>query len=227
LGEIYRYAPTAPSGERLSCISCNPAGASPTGDAALEADFSAGLDPKNVIPNVTDDGSAVFFQSLDRLLPEDANQVADVYEWRARGAGSPECTRPGGCLALVSSGQGEVPSFLYAMSADGHDVFFRTQEKLVGSDVAGSTSVYDARVGGGIPEPAPAAPCQGDACQGTGTQTPAIPNPATGGAGEGNEMPAARCAKGKHRVKGRCVAVKHHRHRRRHRRAHANRGDSR
>ncbi len=94
-----------------------------------------------------------------------------------RAAGAPECTRPGGCLALISSGQGEVPSFLYAMSADGHDVFVQTKEKLVGADVAGSPSIYDAREGGGIPEPTPSAPCQGDACQGVGTEPPILPSP--------------------------------------------------
>jgi hypothetical protein len=228
LVEIYRYAPAAASGNRLTCISCDPTGAPASDDAVLEAGFIAGLDQKNVIPNVTDDGNEVFFQSPDRLLPEDANEAEDVYEWRATGSGSPECTRTGGCLALISSGQGEVPSFLYAMSADGHDVFFRTQEKLVGLDVPGSPSIYDAREEGGIPEPEVREPCQGDACQGQGSEPPAIPSPATTGGGEAGEAPPARpCAKGKHRVKGRCVRVKHRKHRKHRRAANSNRGGNR
>ena len=231
VGEIYRYDPTAGAGQRLLCVSCDPSGAPPSADALLEDvrgfDFVP-IKPKTMVTNLTDSGEEVFFQSFDQLLPEDANETEDVYEWRVKGSGSPECTRPGGCLALISSGQGETPSFLYAMSADGRDVFLHTKEKLVGVDVAGSPSIYDAREGGGIPEPTPSAPCQGDACQGIGNEPPVIPGAATTGAGEGNETPSppARCAKGKHRVKGRCVRVKRHRHRH-HRRAHSNRGGNR
>jgi hypothetical protein len=232
-GEIYRYEPAAEGGEQLLCVSCDPSGTAPSADALLE-DLGAAspLKPKSMVANLTEDGQEVFFQSPDRLLPEDANEVEDVYEWKAKGAGTPECTRPGGCLALISSGQGEVPSFLYAMSGDGHDVFFQTKEQLVGSDVPGSPSIYDAREFGGIPEPSPPAPCQGDACQGVGTLPSALPSPASTGGGEaGGEAPSppvSSCAKGKHRVKGRCVASKHHkRHAKKHRRAGSNRGGTR
>jgi hypothetical protein len=232
VGEIYRYDPAATPGERLLCVSCDPTGGAPSDDALLE-DIHVGnvpgartnqspINEGTMIANVTDNGNEVFFQSFDRLLPEDANDVEDVYEWKAKGTGG--CTRPGGCLALISSGQGETPSILYAMSADGHDVFIYTLEKLVGQDVAGSPSIYDARVGGGIPEPSPPAPCQGDACQGQGALPPTLPNPASTGGGEGGEASKARaCAKGKHRVKGRCVkrhAKKHQRRAKHNRRAH-------
>jgi sugar lactone lactonase YvrE len=228
-GEIYRYDPAAEAGERLTCISCDPSGAPPRADALLE-DIrifrSTPVSPKTMIANVSEDGEEVFFQSFDRLLPEDANDVEDVYEWKAKGTGG--CSRTGGCLALISSGQGEVPSFLYAMNANGRDVFIQTQEKLVGADVAGSASIYDAREGGGIPEPVEPTQCQGDACQGQGSEPPTLPSPATIGSGEEGEAgPHPKpCAKGKHRVKGRCVAVKH-KHRKRRHRAHANRGGSR
>lgn len=229
MGEIYRYDPAAEEDERLLCVSCDPSGA-PASANALLVDIRNGaaspIQSQTMIANLTDDGSAVFFQSFDRLLPEDANEAEDVYEWQAKGSGG--CTRPGGCLALISSGQGELPSFLYAMSADGRDVFFQTKEKLVGMDVAGSPSIYDARVGGGIPEPVEKAPCQGDACQGQGSEPPVLPSPTSTGAGEEPEASVTRppCAKGKHRVKGRCVRVKKHR-RRHHRRAHAVRGVNR
>jgi hypothetical protein len=118
---------------------------------------------------------------------------------------------------LISSGQGEGPSYLYGMSADGHDVIFLTSEKLVGSDVPGSPSFYDARVEGGIPDPPVKAPCQGDACQGQGSTPPPLTNPgSTAPVDNGNVLPEKKgrrpCAKGKHRVKGRCVA-KHSRKR--------------
>jgi hypothetical protein len=230
-GEIYRYDPEAGVGERLLCVSCDPSG-SPASANALLVDIRTGantpIDQSTTIANLTDDGEAVFFQSFDRLLPEDANEVEDVYEWEANGSGG--CTRPAGCLGLISSGQGETPSFLYAMSADGHDVFLNTKEKLVGADVAGSPSIYDARRDGGIPEPAEPPPCQGDACQGQGSEPPVIPTPATMGSGENPQEPAVRvrhnCGKGKHRVKGRCARVKHRKHHRRHR-ANTSRGGNR
>jgi hypothetical protein len=233
VGEIYRYDPTTEEGERLLCVSCDPTGAPPSADALLEdvrGISGVPLNTSTMVASLTDSGQEVFFQSFDRLLPEDANDAEDVYEWRAKGTGEgpEECKRQAGCLALISSGQGETPSFLYAMSADGHDVFIHTKEKLVGADLVGSPSIYDARERGGIPEPVTEAPCQGDACQGQGTETPVLPNPATTGEGESPNAPVVRrpCAKGKHRVKGRCVKAKHRKHRR-HRRAHANRGGSR
>jgi hypothetical protein len=228
VGEIYRLDPSAPEGERLLCISCDSSGAPPSADALLEdiRFLSGPVTYETMIANMSDDGQRVFFQSFDRLLPEDVNDTEDVYEWKAEGTGG--CTRAGGCLALISSGQGEGPSVIYAMSADGHDVFIQTNEKLVGSDVAGSPSIYDAREGGGIPEPAEAQPCQGDACQGQGSEQPMLPAPATTGTGESPEGgPAPKpCGKGKHRVKGRCVASKH-KHRKHHRRVRANRGGNR
>jgi hypothetical protein len=215
-GEIYRYDSTAPIGEQLLCVSCDPSGAVPSADAMLQNTFAgSGTNADTLIANLTDDGSEVFFQSVDRLLPEDANGATDVYEWKAQGTGT--CTRDGGCLALLSSGQGEGASSLYGMSADGHDVFFRTNEKLVGADVPGSSSIYDARVEGGIPDPPPPAPCQGDACQGAGFAPPVLAPPASTGGGDEAPRSSKPCRKGKHRVKGRCV--KKHRRHRKHQRA--------
>ncbi len=214
-GEIYRYDPAAEPGERLSCVSCDPSGAPASGDAML-AVVSEGVQRTTMTGNVTDDGNEIFFESPDPLIPEDANDVQDVYEWRANGSGG--CKDAAGCLALISSGKGEKDSYLYGMSADGHDVFFRTQEKLVGVDVPGSPSIYDARVEGGIPDQPPLPVCAGDACQGSGTPPPALPAPASSGSGEGNLGRAAPCRRGKHRVKGRCV--KRHRQNSRHRAGH-------
>jgi hypothetical protein len=228
LGEIYRHDPSAPAGQRLLCVSCDPSGAAPSGEALLQdLRFGSGVNPETLISNLTDDGARVFFQSADRLLPEDANNASDVYEWKVQGVGG--CKRPLGCLALISSGQGETRSDLYGMSADGQDVFFRTLEKLVGADGIGSRSIYDARVEGGIPDPPAPAPCQGDSCQGNGASPPALPPTATSGGGTGNaEEAKAGCGKGRHQVKGRCVK-KHHkpRHKRSQHRANHDRRASR
>ncbi len=76
VGEIYRYEPAAEAGERLLCVSCDPSGAPPSADALLEdirgIDIVP-LEPKSMVANLTDSGDEVFFQSFDRLLPEDAN----------------------------------------------------------------------------------------------------------------------------------------------------------
>ncbi|HEY2334973.1 MAG TPA: hypothetical protein VGH58_08205 [Solirubrobacterales bacterium] len=226
VGEIYRYDPAAEPGERLTCPSCDPSGAAPGADELLQQLDTTATIAHSMIPNLTSDGTALVFTSRDRLLPEDANSAADVYEWRARGsswgsaAGAPLCERAGGCLALISSGQGERDSYLYAMSSDGRDVFFRTLERLVGADVAGSVSIYDAREGGGIPEAAEAAPCAGDACQGQGAEAPSLSAPATTGAGDGNREEAPkrrRCPKGRHPAsrhgKAQCVKQARHHHR--------------
>jgi hypothetical protein len=224
-GEVYRYEPGAIPGEQLSCVSCDPTG-SPASDDAQQL-ISKGDDavvfPTTVVSNVTDDGQKVFFQSPDRLLPEDANDAEDVYEWKAQGAGS--CKRPGGCIALISSGQGEDASLLYGMSADGHDVFFVTKEKLVGDDVTGSPSLYDARIDGGIPDRPEQAPCQGDACQGAGSIPPVISSPASAtikSQGNTSGEKASSCPRGQRKVrkggKTRCVAKhqrkRHHKRRR-------------
>lgn len=227
--EVYRYDAAANGGEgELTCISCDPTGAPPTSDASLQSlafEAHPPVTASTLIANVTDNGKAVFFESEDALLPEDANGVRDVYEWEADGAEG--CKREGGCLALISSGQGEEGSHLYGVTpADAHDVFFTTTEKLVGADIPESPSIYDARVDGGIPAQVSPAPCRGDACQGEGSQPPQLPSPASSGSGDGNEEPSTRCAKGKHRAKGRCVKS-HKRHRRKQRRANHKRRASR
>lgn len=213
--EVYRYDT---GDDSLLCVSCDP-GARPNGDATLADLTSLGtpVAAQALIPNVTDDGQAVFFGSKDSLLPEDANSVRDVYEWKAPGEGEAgSCELQEGCLALISSGQGERDSFLYGMTPDGHDVFFSTFEKLHGADITGSLSIYDARVGGGIPDPPVVEDCQGDACRGQGATPPALPAPTSTGSGDGNVKegrPRPPCPKGKRKVrrKGKVRCVKRHR----------------
>jgi hypothetical protein len=105
------------------------------------------------------------------------------------------------------------------MTLDGHDVFFKTLEKLVASDIAGSPSIYDARVDGGFPVEAEAEPCHGDACQGEGTPAPSRPTVRSDVPNSGNgEQRKARCPKGRRAVKRngrtRCVRPHHKKHRR-------------
>jgi hypothetical protein len=195
--EIYRYDSGS---QQVTCISCRPNGTAPSGDASLEVygnEFGSPIDAKARISNVTDDGQRVFFVSEDQLLPEDTNHVRDVYEWRA--PGQTGCVRSEGCISLISSGQSDKDSFLYGMTDDGHDVFFTTIAQLIGSDIPGSFSIYDARVDGGFPNLVSTTPCQGDACQGQGSTPPALPVPGSNTiSGAGNVPPPANAKKKKH-----------------------------
>jgi hypothetical protein len=108
------------------------------------------------------DSKHVFFDTLDALAPQDTNSDRDVYQWEAPGTG--DCTKPVGCVKLISSGRAEGGASFLDASADASDAFFLTDGSLVPGDT-GVTDVYDARVGGGAPGTGPAIACFGDACQ--------------------------------------------------------------
>jgi hypothetical protein len=184
--EVYRYT----AGD-LSCVSCSPSNAAASSDAGLED--PTGLEQESPvlsrveIANVTTNGKTVFFETGDALVAGDGNGNGDVYEWEAEGVGG--CTAAGGCLGLISSGQSSRRSYLYGMTADGHDVFFWTAGALVAQDHnQGTPTIYDARVGGGFPPPSEEQPpCQGDACQGQASGPPSLAAPgSSAGAGSGN-----------------------------------------
>ncbi len=216
--EIYRYDAEADS---LLCVSCDPSGIPASADADFESFAGPGKLPvqgKSLIPSLTDNGQEIFFQTKAALLPEDANSALDVYEWQAQGTS--ECGPVGGCLALISSGQGERDSAIYAMTPDGHDVFFTTIDRLIESDVVGSPSIYDARIGGGFRQPRETEPCHGDACQLPPPSTPERSVTTTGVPNPGNQSGPRkrRCRKGQRMVKrsGKRRCVKRHRNHHRH-----------
>jgi hypothetical protein len=211
--EIYRYE----DGE-LSCISCNPTGSPAQADAGLQGPqprFLKSLPPVNSlahIANLTVDGQAAFFQSAEPLIATDNDDKVDVYEWKADGNGG--CEREEGCLSLISSAHSSSNEYLYAMTADGHDVFVETLEPLVPGDPDGGHSIYDARVNGGFaPAPLPPAPCQGaDACRAP-TPAPALPATVSGPFVRQNASQAKRrsCAKKKGRKGRHCAKARHKR----------------
>jgi hypothetical protein len=208
--EIYRYA--ADSGG-LSCLSCLPTRLAPTGDSDLQSvsfpTESTGLSPTGLfalIPNVSPDGERVFFQSPDPLVPADANGLQDVYQWEAGGKGS--CSKPGGCVSLISSGQGARPSYIYGASTSGDDVFFSTSQQLLGVDSEETPSIYDARVNGGFAEPQ-SVPCQGEGCRPQPSPPPPAQTPASTAAGPSGN--AKKHKKHKHKKL-------HHKHKHRHHR---------
>ena len=227
--ELFVYDARANEGKgRLVCASCNPSGARPAGQEFSRV-ASSNSDPwtaaripvpENVLYAsrvLADNGRRLFFDSYDALVPRDTNGREDVYQWEAPGEGSCEESSPTysprnqGCVDLISSGKSTLDSKFLDASPTGEDVFFATVSSLIPADT-GLQDVYDARVGGGLPEPPPpAALCEGEACQ-SAPEAPNDPTPASESfKGAGNvheEGPVTRkpCAKGKVRRHGRCVA---------------------
>ena len=223
--EVYVYSAL---GNTLVCASCNPSGELPVGPSSIPGAIANGADVQIYKPRVlAADGTRLFFDSSDSLVPLDGNGEADVYQWEAPGTGS--CARPGGCLDLISSGRGSEGATFLDASADGSDAYFLTADASLVPGDPGGTDVYDARVGGGFPVPETPIPCVGDACQAVPGQVE-DPTPATvlGGAG-GNPPLAYPKTKKKHHKKHHHKKKRHH-HKRSgagHKRAGAGQGGSR
>ncbi len=209
--ELYRYDAGMPRSEGVPgvpdnpvCVSCDPDGALPLVGSeftrsADEADNPAGGPPRPI----SEDGSYVFFDSAEALVPQATNGKVDVYVWHE------------GEISLVGSGEESSSSFFLDSSANGSNVFFGTHAQLVPQDTDSEGDLYDAR----ICEPenhnpciAPPEPenheCEGDACQ-SPPPAPIDQTPASlTFSGEGNvpgAPPPIKCAKGKHLSDGRCI----------------------
>lgn len=171
--QAYRY--DAAAGE-LVCVSCRPDG-KPGMTAATLEDFGEGNPTEHHLRNVSDDGQAIF-QSLEPLALRDSNGQRDVYAYE------------NGVARLISSGVGDAESWFVDADVSGDDIFFATRDRLVGWDYDNNYDVYDARVGGGLPEPPPpVVGCDGDACQPPPTP-PDDATPASAGfRGAGNLKP--------------------------------------
>jgi hypothetical protein len=156
----------------------------------------------------------VFFNTAEALDPDqDTNGAVDVYEWRSGGTAG--CESPRGCQSLLSSGQSREASYFAAASPGGGDVFLITRERLLRGDGDSNFDLYDARVGGGFPEPEPApSPCVGDACLLAPVAPPSGPSVASATlAGPGNlkqrkrqkGKQGKRCRAGKARGQRKCA----------------------
>jgi Tol biopolymer transport system component len=180
--EIYVYNSDA---HQVLCASCNPSGASPVaGPAVLEG---RGLRQPYLPRWISGDGSRVFFDSSEPLVPQDVNRRQDVYEWEQQGIGG--CQRSGGCVSLLSGGTSTDESYFVDASVSGNDVFFATRAQLVPEDQNGNVDLYDARVNGYRPLSTPA--CSGTGCQGVPPAPPSFATPSTVTfSGVGNLTPA-------------------------------------
>jgi hypothetical protein len=175
--EVYRYDAAA---AKLTCVSCDPTGKRPEGPANIPGATANGEGPEATQvykPRVLSaDGQRVFFNTEDSLIPQDSNHDGDVYEWEAQGVDG--CARTNGCIGPISSGRGANGATFLDASADGSDAFFLTDASLLGQDIGG-LDIYDARIDGRFPEPAPPIPCVGDSCQ-VLPPPPEDPTPGTG-----------------------------------------------
>jgi hypothetical protein len=178
--EIYTY--DAGSGE-LSCASCNPSGEPATSGASIPSpDFD------NLSRNVSDSGQ-VFFDSKEALSPGDVNgNRTDVYEYDSAS----------GETSLISNGASPYDSEFTDAGASGRDVFFLTNERLVGVDQDELVDLYDAREGGGLASqnpPPEQAPCTGEACH-PEQSSPSLAGAASAGfVGKGNLSSKQNCNK--------------------------------
>ena len=161
--QVYLYDAEA---GRLECASCNPTGAAPLGRSFIPGGtpFESRLTGGAVYQSraLSNDGSRLFFNSGDALVPQDTNGQQDVYEYG------------GGHAYLISSGTSGDPSEFVNASADGGDVFFLTRQQLVRGDTDQLVDLYDARVEGGLPEPVLSPPCAGESCKPPSSSPPGL-----------------------------------------------------
>jgi hypothetical protein len=180
-GQAYRYDVNS---NKLTCVSCPPAGVSPSGNAYISFDNFGGTNakPRSTVDTraMSSDGSRVFFDTPDPLVARDSNGKRDIYEWE------------NGAIYLISSGTNPEDSFYLDNSESGDDVFFNTVGGMVAGDTDSVYDAYDARIPhpGDTSLPPAAAPCQGDVCQGP----PSVPSllsvpPSATFSGAGNVTP--------------------------------------
>jgi hypothetical protein len=218
VAEVYVY--DAADGGHISCASCNPSG-EPPAHKFVSAFLTPSFHDTVAHRWISEDGTRVFFSSLDALVPQDTNGVTDVYEWEQDGAG--ECHTSGGCIYLLSGGESVEHSFLADVSANGNDVFIITRAQLVPQDQNENVDLYDVRAD--APRPPVAPECTVALCE---EQSSAESAPPVFGApssstfsGAGNVAVAApakptvklghrmvRCNKGRVKRKGKCVKKK-------------------
>jgi hypothetical protein len=173
----------------LVCISCDPGGTAPAGASYLSQQPDGYTAPsldngvlQLLIPptNITVDNRRVFFETPNALDPQDQNGKADVYEWAD------------GAAHLISSGTGGSARFSVA-TPSGDDVFFITSNALTWqAKLSNLRTIYNARVGGGFPQPLVPTRCEEErTCQGPGSSPSSLPLiGSVGFVGDGSAPPA-------------------------------------
>jgi hypothetical protein len=160
---------------RLSCASCDPTGARPTGTEFKNVKESV-LGGASGAPGTTwiaanihawttyrlgvalyqsrylSDSGRLFFDTPEALVPQDVNGTWDVYEFEPANVGGCAASsvtfnaQTGGCVGLISGGSSpEVSAFMEA-SANGDDVYFLSASHLSSEDFDTALDMYDAHV---------------------------------------------------------------------------------
>jgi hypothetical protein len=179
----------------LSCASCAPGGQASNLREPEQNETRlpvSGTSDTHMRHWITNDGTRVFFDSTQPLVPQDTNGVQDVYEWAREGTpGCPSATSIyGGCIFLLSGANSRGYSFLVDADPSGNNVFFEHQGPLGQIEApVDYNELYDARVGGGFP-PSSASPCEATECPGSTAESPNfLTPPSVAFAGTGNFAP--------------------------------------
>jgi hypothetical protein len=135
----------------------------------------------------------VFFSSPDPLAPGASEDGASLYEWV-----DGQVFR----IATEPTGESVVPLVNFAgADLDGTDLYFAAPQPPTGEGGDQRLAIYDARVGGGFPEPGPGPiPCSATtegSCQGAPAAASPAPGPASDSfSGPGNPpQPSAKKSK--------------------------------
>lgn len=227
--EVYMYD----YGSGVSCVSCNPTGASTVHGHGEFAEYAHAELPNSsnatyALRDVSANGDRVFFESNERLVSQSTSGeiaiplytygLTNVYEWEREGTDESCPAKAGGrasdgCIFLLSGGTSTDMSFFVDASESGNDVFIETRAQLVPQDHGETFEVYDARVG--AQELSPPV-CVGSGCQGSPSAQPIFATPSSitfDGVGNFTSPPppakkavkTVKCAKGKKLEHGKCV----------------------
>jgi hypothetical protein len=189
VGQAYLYS--AEDGSTV-CVSCRPDGKPPLSSPFALINGRLTANPLHQIESlvVADGQPSVFFMSRDRLATGGVEGRFSLYEW-SHGQVFAIDTEPPGLLEPAEP----KPRLLFGgASADGSDLYFATPNILTWEDGEDRSSVYDARIGGGHPEPppppVPCDPTSEGSCQ--GSPAPPLTVPGAGSKtfhGPGNAKP--------------------------------------
>jgi hypothetical protein len=173
--EVYRYSYGGP----LECGSCRPGGEAPEAGAQI------------VGRALSDDGSRLFFQSADQIVPAAQSGRSNVFAYE------------GGAVHLLTPGDGAA-AVLAGAGASGDDVFIATFQELSPQGQGPVFAIYDARVDAEVPVVATTPGCQGEGCRGAPPASPGFPGAGTAGF----EAPGRISAPALKVVKGSKVALR-------------------
>jgi hypothetical protein len=189
VGQAYLYS--AEDGSTV-CVSCRP-----DGKPSLSSNFALfdGRITANSLHQVeslvTSNGQpSVFFMSRNRLATGGVEGRFSLYEWSHGQVFAIDTEPPG----LQKPAEPKTSVLFAGASADGSDLYFATPNILTWEDGEDRSSVYDARIGGGRPEPplppAPCDPTSEGSCQGPSAPPPTLPGAGSATfVGPGNAKP--------------------------------------